>query len=444
MKIHFMGVGGAGTSAATALAKESGFEVSGCDIDQSSLHLPELKKLGIKIEGAHDPAHLKDLDLLVPSEAITKLDSENEELLEAKKRNLTILPTEKFVADYLAHDKFLIAVAGSHGKSTTTAMVGQILEEANLDPTVYVGSIVTKWGKNYRFGKSKYLVLEADEYEDKFLNYKPNLGVVTNIEYDHPDYFENVDQIIASFVKFVKGFAKESRLVLGTDPSESKTIESFVKEIGNFTSVIKDYNWYLKNFGMKLPVPGKHNQANALAAYLCARYLGVSEETVERSLSSFSGTSRRFEFKGEVNGIKIFDDYAHHPTEVAATLSAAREKFPGERIWCIFQPHTFSRTKALFNEFVKSFDESAVDKLILVDIYAARENDPGDITSFNLAKEMKSKKAAYIGDIEEAATYVAGNVAAGDVVIAMGAGDIYKLPQILQNKLEGQRGRRFG
>jgi UDP-N-acetylmuramate--alanine ligase len=186
---------------------------------------------------------------------------------------------------------------------------------------------------------------------------------------------------------------------------------------------------------------GKHNILNAQAAYLCAKAVGVDEDQIKRSLHNFSGTSRRFEFKGEVNGIKIFDDYAHHPAEVAATLTAAREKFPNERLWCVFQPHTFSRTEALFDDFVKSFEESSVDKLVIVDIYAAREQ-PKNISSLDMAKKIRGKAAVYIGEIEEAATYVAKNASSGDIIIAMGAGDIYKLSQMLLNKLKGQNGRK--
>ncbi len=440
-KLHFVGVGGAGTSAAAALAKESGFQVSGCDTDNDPIYLVELERLGIEVEEDHDPAHLKDVDVLVVSAAVDKFDSQNSEVLEAKRKCLTVVRTEEFVAKYLAKDKFLIAIAGTHGKSTTTAMVGLILEDAGLDPTVYVGTIVTKWGRNFRHGKSKYFVVEADEYEDKFLNYHPNIGVINNIEYDHPDYFESEDHLVRSFVNFVKNFAKESRLILGTDPEESKNIQKLVKDTEKVASIMKDSDWYMSNFSVNMQVPGKHNILNAQAAYLCAKAMGVNEEQIKKSLHDFSGTSRRFEFKGEVNGIKIFDDYAHHPTEVAATLSAAREKFPNERLWCVFQPHTFSRTKALFDDFVKSFEESSVDKLVIVDIYAAREQSQ-NISSLAVAKKIKSKDTVYIGAIEEAATHIAKNASSGDIVIAMGAGSIYKLPQILIDELKGQNGRK--
>lgn len=436
-KIHFMGAGGAGTSAAAALAKEFGFQVSGCDTDKESVYLHELKRLSVKIESSHTPSHLKDVDILVVSAAVEKFDSENPETLEAKKRGLTVFPTEKFVSQFLIKDKFLIAVAGTHGKSTTTAMIGQILEESSLDPTVYVGSIVTKWGRNYRFGKSKYFILEADEYEDKFLNYHPDVGIIINIEYDHPDYFKDEDQVIESFVKFVKGFKDYSKLIVGTLVESSRGLGRLTKEIKDITKIISDND----NFGIKLQIPGKHNMINAQAAFLCAESVGVNEGQIKKTLSKFSGISRRFEFNGEFNNIKIFDDYAHHPSEVSATLSAAREKFPNERIWCVFQPHTYSRTSALFEDFVKTFEEASVDKLLFVDIYAARERNPQNISSLDLAKGVKGKKSVYIGGLDEAAIYVAANAASGDIIFVIGAGDIYKLSQILLNKLKGQNER---
>ena len=436
-KTHFIGIGGAGTSAAAAIAKKSGFEVSGCDTDKDSAYFPELDKLKIDIQTHHDSNHLKDIDILVSSAAIEKSDYQNLEIFEAKKRGLEVFSTERFVSEYLIKDKVLIAIAGTHGKSTTTAMVGQILEEAGYDPTVYVGTKVNKWGANYRKGGGKHFVLEADEYEDKFLVYKPNFGIITNVEYDHPDFFKTESQVVASFVNFVKGFKENSKLILGTSPSENENIKGLIDEVGSITSLESSLD---KDLGIRLQVPGRHNLLNATAAYLCAKALGVEEEVVKESLRKFTGVARRFEFKDEVNNIKIFDDYAHHPSEISATINAAREIFPSEKIWCVFQPHTFSRTKALFAGFVKSFEEANIDKLIITDIYSAREKDPGDVSSLELAKKIKG--SVYIGDIEEAATYVAKDVSSGDIVISMGAGDIYKLSKILANKLEGQSGRR--
>ncbi|MEX0616529.1 MAG: cyanophycin synthetase [Candidatus Woykebacteria bacterium] len=436
MNIHFMGIGGAGTSAAAALAKERGFEVSGCDIDKDSVYLKEQEKLGINIELGHSGTHLTNSDLLIVSNAVGKIDKANQELVEAEKSGIKLFSTEKFVASYLISGKFLIAISGTHGKSTTTAMVGEILEEAGFDPTVYLGAIDVNWGRNYRAGSSKYFVLEADEYEDKFLHYHPEVGAITNIDYDHPDYFKDKDQLVESFARFVKGFKEESMLVLGTDTSQSENIKELVSKTKDLTGIIEG-SW---DFPVNLKIPGEHNILNAKVAVLCARSIGINEESINSALSKFAGTGRRFEFKGEVNNIKVFDDYAHHPTEVIATLSSAREKFPAQRIWCVFQPHTFSRTQALFNDFVNAFEEAKVDNLVFVDIYAAREKNPGGVSSLDIAKSIKGKKVVYIGDLEKAAVYVAENAAAGDTIINMGAGDIYKISKMILDKLEEQVG----
>ncbi len=436
MKVHLLGIGGAGTSAAAAIAKKTGFKVSGCDTDRDSIYLPELDKLKIDLQVNRDPAHLKEIDILVSSSAIEKSDPQNLEISEAKERGLEVLSTEKFVAEHLIKNKILIAIAGTHGKSTTTAMVGHILEDAGYDPTVYVGTIVHKWDTNYRIGLGKYFVLEADEYKDKFLVYKPNFGIITNVEYDHPDYFKDEGQVVSSFIKFVKGFKEESKLIFGTTESESKNVRSLVNEVKESTSLERVKS---QEPEISLQIPGAHNISNAKAAYLCTKALGVEEDIILESLKKFTGVARRFEFKDEVNNIKIFDDYAHHPSEVSVTISAAREKFPNEKIWCVFQPHTFSRTKALFADFVKSFEEANIDKLVIVDIYPAREKDTGDVSALELARKIKG--AIYVGAIEDAATYVAKDISAGEIVINMGAGDIYKLSKILAQKLKGKNGR---
>ena len=437
--VHFLGIGGAGTSSAAALAKENGFEVDGCDLDSNSVYLEELDKLNIDIQSNHQPSHVGGKYLIVTSAAIQVIQGKNTELLEARKRKIKIISTEKFVSDYLAKDKFMIAVAGTHGKSTTTAMIGQILENAGYDPTVYLGTVVTKWGKNYRFGKSKFFVLEADEYQDKFLNYNPNVGVITNIEYDHPDYFKNEEQLLKSFVNFVQNFRSESNLIVGVSPEESVNIRKLIESSDVIAKVAADH-LSTQDMDFKLQIPGQHNRLNAASAYLCARELGIDEEIVRDSLSKFSGTARRFEFKGEESTVKIFDDYAHHPTEIAVTLKTLREEFPKEKIWCVFQPHTFSRTKVLFDDFVKVLSKANIDKLIIVDIFASREKDYGEVSSLDLTKKIKD--AVYIGDTTEAGNYILKEVAEGDIVISMGAGDIYKLSEYLIEKLKGQNGKR--
>jgi len=417
-----MGVGGSGCSAVFAIAEKLGFQVTGCDKQAGSPYLDN--KLSKLVTVGHSPGHLKDIDLLVYSPAIPAYDPQNEELQMAKRKGISNIPWEEFVASDLLRDKYVIAVAGTHGKSTVTAMTAFILERAGLDPTCLVGAKVNAWARNYRVGKSKYFVIEADEYGDKFLHFSADIGVITNIEFDHPEYFKNEGLVWEAFEKFARGLKKNSLLVTGPNVS----IEN---PNGRIAKVVEAVPYDIKMIG-------DFNKINATIASGVARNLLVDEDIIKKGLESFSGLARRFEFKGEEKGILVFDDYAHHPTAVLATLKAAREKFPDKRIWVVFQPHLYSRTKALFPDFVKSFENSPVDKIILVDIFAARETDDLGISSALLARNIKGKDVKYIPSLEEAAVYLTKGAFAGDIVVSMGAGDIYKLPDILLGKLRNK------
>lgn len=421
-KIHFMGVGGAGCSAAFAIASSQGFQVTGCDIEETSPYLDKRLKKFVSI--GHDPAHLKNSEVIIYSPAVTTFDPNNEELMAAKRKGLDTIPWEEFVAKELLKDKFTIAVAGTHGKGTVTAMVGVILEKADLDPTCLVGAIVADWKTNYRVGKSKYFVIEADEYSEKLLRFDPDIAAITNIEFDHPEYFRDIDDLKKTFNKFVKKLKKDSILVLGPGVT-------FENPNGK-TKMVKG------PVGFDLKMIGEFNKTNAAIAAGVARELGVSEGVIEKSLKNFNGLRRRFEFKGEEKRVLVFDDYAHHPTAISETLRAVREKFPDKKIWLIFQPHLFSRTRVLFDDFVSALENAPVEKVVLVDIFAAREKDTGEVSSADLAKAVENDKTKYIGSLEDAATYVVKEVAAGDVVITMGAGDIYKLPERILEKLKGK------
>ncbi|OGY21655.1 MAG: hypothetical protein A2126_01930 [Candidatus Woykebacteria bacterium GWB1_45_5] len=414
-----MGVGGAGCSAVFAIAHSLGYQVSGCDKEKWSPYLDN--KLAKLVSVGHSPDHLKGVDLLVYSPAIPAYDTQNEELLTAKKKGIEAVPWEQFVAKELLVDKFVIAIAGTHGKSTVTAMAAFILEKAGLDPTCLVGAIVNAWERNYRVGKSKYFVIEADEYSEKFLLFPADIAAVTNIEFDHPEYFADFEKLKAAFGKFVKTLKKGSILItgpkVGLENPNGETIQ-----------VSKPANFDLK-------MVGEFNQMNAAVAAAVAKKLVIREEIIQKALESFSGLVRRFEFKGEEKEVLVFDDYAHHPTAVLATSKAAREKFPNQKIWLVFQPHLFSRTKALFGEFVESFEKSPVDEIIITDIFGAREKDTGEVSSTDLVKTIKGKQVKYLPNIEEAATYITKEAFAGDIVITMGAGDIYKLPEMLLKKL---------
>jgi len=422
-KLHFMGVGGAGISAVAAFAKNALYSVSGCDIDPDSPYLKELNKLGIRIEKGHSPEHLTGVETLVVSPAIESLDPDNSELQQAKKTGLPIFTGEEFLAKNIIRDKKLIAVTGTHGKSTTTAMVGWILEKAGLDPSVMVGAIVSDWGTNYRVGKGDYFVVEADEYQEKFLLYYPDIEVITAIEMDHPEYFKNEEEVYEAFKKFALQVKNAGYLVFGPKV-----------ELINQQAHKVDFE--KKHFNLRLI--GEFNQDNASLAFSVGKILGIEEEVITKALESFNGVGRRFEFKGEEKGVKVFEDYAHHPTAIEVTTAAIAEKFPNNSIWVVYQPHMFSRTKYLFDDFVKVFQNLPVENVILVDIFAARQENTEKITSADIVKEVNKKSVKYIGDFEKTAYYLAANVKVGDIVVIMGAGDVYKLSEMLLEKLKNK------
>ncbi|MBI4039568.1 UDP-N-acetylmuramate--L-alanine ligase [Candidatus Daviesbacteria bacterium] len=402
--LHFIGIGGSGASAVAALAQAAGYQVTGCDLDTSSNYLKDLST--IAISQGHAPAHINKVDLVVVSPAILSLDADNEELKAAHNKKIPLMTWQEFMGKFLQKDKFVIAVAGTHGKSTTCAMIGMILEAAGLDPTVEVGAIVRQWGKNYRLGQGKYFVCEADEFNDNFLNYYPDLAVITNIEFDHPEYFQNEQQLQTSFAKFISQVKSGGRVLRTSEVAKVK------------------YN---------LSIPGEFNQDNASLAAACAQQLGIDELVIKSALENFSGVGRRFEQVGEVDGVKVFDDYAHHPTAIVKTLQAFRQKFSNEKIFCVFQPHMFSRTRALFDDFVKAFQNAPVDEVIVVDIFASREKATGRVTSRQLVEAIGKDHVKYLSSLEAAYNWLKSRLVPGSIVVCMGAGDINKLSRKLVN-----------
>ncbi len=426
-KVHFMGLGGAGISAVASFAKADDFEISGCDIDNSSPFLKSLIANGVPFFSTHDGAHVKNIDYLVVSPAIESLDPNNPEVAAAKEVNIPVLIGEEFLAKFIIGNKKLIAVSGTHGKSTTTAMIGKILEDAGFDPSVLVGAIVTDWGENFRIGNGEYFVIEADEYQKKFLLYHPYISVVTAIEMDHPEYFRDLAEIENAFRDFAARTQNGGQIVFGAKVPIA---------IENSKILGRDFS--VENLNLKLL--GGFNLENAALAAEVARLLGIENTKIKNSLENFSGIARRFELKGEVNGIKVFDDYAHHPTAIEATVNATLKKFPNNRIWLIYQPHMFSRTKKLFDQFVKVFKSLQVEETILVDIYAARQENKENISSLDIVNAVDSPKVNYIGDFAKTVEYVSSKVKPNDIVIVMGAGDIYKMSEMILEKLNGKNG----
>ncbi|MBI2330364.1 UDP-N-acetylmuramate--L-alanine ligase [Candidatus Daviesbacteria bacterium] len=368
-KIHFLGIGGSGASAVAAIAEAQGFKITGCDLEPNNEFTTQFNSLLV----GHDPSHLTNIDILATTPAIFSLDPNNPELVAAKEKGIPVMTWQQFLGEYLVKGKFVIAVAGTHGKSTTTAMIAQLLEDARLDPTVELGAIVPKWGSNYRIGKSKYLVVEADEFNDNFLHLKPDITVVTNIEMDHPEYFKDFEAVKSSFKKFLLQ-TKSTIIANLADPGVKQTLVLHPKGV----NITIDYSKHLIDF--PLQIPGQFNILNSSAVFQVGLILGIDPAVIKESLQNYKGVGRRFEYIGEYNGAKVYSDFGHHPTEIEVTINAAREKFPNQKIIMVYQPHMFSRTKALFADFVKVFQNLPADKIFIIDIYPSREIDTGQST----------------------------------------------------------------
>lgn len=425
-RVHFMGIAGSGCSAAAIIAKAHGFEVSGCDKSNYSEYQTELEKAGIRVDRVHTKDHLTNIDLLVVSPAIFALDDNNEEVVAARDQDIPVMTWQQFSGEYLQKDKFVIAIAGTHGKSTTTAMTALILEAAGLDPTVQLGAMVPQWGSNYRIGKSKYFVIEADEFGNNFLHYHPDIAAITNIEFDHPEFFADQNQLIETFRKFVANLKPQGKLLIG------KNVQSFLPDSPATLST--------EDQKIELQIPGEFNQDNAAVAAAVAAQVGVSDDIIKQTLRNFTGLGRRFSLAGEINGIKIYDDYGHHPTALLKTSQAAREKFPTEKIILVFQPHMFTRTKSLFNDFVSSLQQAPVDQILVVDIFASREHDFGDMSSRQLVNAVNKPSVVYGGSLTNAKMQLLDTIQLGNTIICMGAGDIIQLSKGLMQGLQQKYG----
>ncbi|MES2023730.1 MAG: Mur ligase family protein [Patescibacteria group bacterium] len=399
-KVFFIGIGGIGISALAKMLMSRGIEVLGMNDEESLKTIEPLRDAGAIIFYSGELKELPDADMYIYSDAWIHRGPEIIE--DAKTRGKPVLSYFEALGLFAKEYK-VIAISGTHGKTTTTAMVAEILIDAGLDPTVIVGSFVKKFGSNFRNGKSKYLVVEADEYNRHFLQFNPYIGVVTNIEADHLDCYKDLADIQNAFDQFLS-------------QSENKVL---------------DYQKYL-NKVPELSVPGLHNRQNAAAALAVADILGIEEEVTRKSLAGFSGTWRRLEKKGETaGGTIIYDDYAHHPTEIIASIEALRELYPKDtkKLTILFQPHLYSRTKAFFNDFAKSF--AGADQVLLLPIYFARENPDPSVSSDLLAEAVFKNgvsSAMSFPNFDSAEGYVGGlSLGANDIFVTMGAGEAYKV-----------------
>ncbi|MBE2221304.1 MAG: UDP-N-acetylmuramate--L-alanine ligase [Anaerolineae bacterium] len=445
MHIHVVGIGGSGMSAIARVLVGRGFVVSGSDM-HSNAFTAALSADGVTIFEGHKADHITGAEVLVISSAVP-LD--NPEVAAARAMSLPILKRADILGQLMV-DTIGVAVAGSHGKTTTTGMIAQILIYADLDPTVIVGGTLPSMESNGRFGQGDYFVIEADEYDYMFLGLRPEVAVITSIEHDHPDLFHTEADYVSAFREFVGLLPDGGRLIMC---AEDNGVQKLLKDLSLTDVEITTYalaedeeksvaaNFIASNCrpnpmgGMdfvveengelvglaRLRVPGEHNVRNALAAIIVAMDLGVDFQTIRQGLAEFGGMGRRFQILGEVGNVTIIDDYAHHPTEIKATLAAARQQFPGRRIWAVWQPHTYSRTKMLMDEFARSFNDA--DRVIALDIYRSREQDTLGVDTATVLAAMEHPNAVHIASKREAADYLLDRVHPDDVILTLGAGD---------------------
>jgi len=422
MKIHFIGIGGIGISALAQYYLAKDHKVKGSDLVFSEV-IEKLEEFGIKvILGPHRAENIdKDTELVIHSPAVQK---DNPEFEKAKELNIKILSYPQALGE-LTKEYFTIAVSGTHGKSTTSSMIALTLIEAGFDPTVIIGTKLKEFNdNNFRIGKSKYLIIEADEWQASFLNYNPDIIVLTNIEEEHLDYYKDLDHILDTYKKYISNLKDNGLIIANKDDNNiSKVVENF-----------KPYSLEQPEADkLNLKIPGKHNIYDALACLETARSLDIPDDVSFKVLSNFKGSWRRFEIKNvEFNNkpLTLISDYAHHPTEIEATLKAARQGFPDKKIWCVFQPHQYQRTHFLFNNFVKVFSESLIDKVIITDIFDVAGREKGEIKdktdSRDLVKKINKSDVQYLAK-EKIKDYLKDSLRGEEVVIIMGAGDVYKL-----------------
>ncbi len=482
-----MGIGGQGISAVAQMARSAGDTVTGCD-RQESATTRALQQVGIPVRIGHSADHLQDVDTLVISPAVPALDAQNPELLTAQRNGIRVVTWQEILGELMLH-KCVISVSGVHGKGTTTAMLSLLLVDAGLDPTCEIGAVVPRFGTNYRLGASQYFVNEADEFNHNFWHYHPRVVVVTAIEFEHPEFYADYESFLSAFEHFIRGMDMQGdwslppTLILNGDSpgclellrclsgwsgqvvlyktSDGQqlpdlpglmTIAAHDIKLDGQTSFRVSASGLVAAFSpdieIQLALPGLHNIQNALAALTVAHIMGVDAATIAKTLSDFSGIRRRFEIRhqgplnlvGAPGEVVLIDDYAHHPTAIAATLEAARRRYPQKRLIAVYQPHMYSRTKTFFEQFLSAFD--AADIVFITDIFPARERDTGLVHARELVETMQRRprfsegaaQAIYAGSVQNTAQLLTNALRSGDIVLIMGAGDIYTVTeQLLRN-----------
>ncbi|MBR1932048.1 MAG: UDP-N-acetylmuramate--L-alanine ligase [Lachnospiraceae bacterium] len=454
--IYFVGIGGISMSGLAEILADAHFTVSGSDRSKSAL-TESLEQKGIRVYyGQRRENITPDIDCVIFTSAIKE---DNPEYIATVELGLPHLTRAELLGQLMKNYKTSIAISGTHGKTTTTSMVSEILLQADTDPTLSIGGILKTIGGNIRVGGSEYFVTEACEYTNSFLSFLPTIGIILNIEEDHMDFFKDLADIRHSFRAFAELLPADGYLIVNGEIDDYREITSglscrvitycnsphtsaglpadyYASDISYDSSGHPSFQLHDRTDATReisLQVPGDHNVSNALAAIALADLVGIDSDISAKALHSFTGTDRRFEYKGSIGGVTIIDDYAHHPTEITATLSAAA-KYPHKTLWCVFQPHTYTRTKAFLGDFAKAL--SAADRIVLADIYAARETDNLGISSETLKQEIEAlgHECSYFATFDEIENFLLENCINGDLLITMGAGDVHKIGE----KLLGQ------
>lgn len=447
--VHFIGIGGSSMSGLAEILLSQGYKVSGSDI-KSSKATQKLEKKGAEIFIGHSMDNITNPDLVVYTVAVKE---DNPEMIRSRQSGVPVIDRAELLGLIMKRHSFGIAVSGTHGKTTTTSMITTIMLEAGTDPTAHIGGELDCIGGNTRIGSSQFFITEACEYYSSFLKFFPYMAVILNIEVDHVDYFRDLQHIKDTFRSFISLVPADGYIIACADDENTLSVISD-KSCNKITYGLKNpqATWTARKIiynqlgcasfevlkegnslgSVSLSVPGPHNVSNALAAIAACHTCGCSMEDITTGLLKFGGSHKRFELKGLVDDIKVVDDYAHHPSEVKATLNAAANTVHN-KIWCVFQPHTYTRTKAFMDEFSQAFGNA--DNVIVTDIYAAREKDPGDVHSSMLAEKIREQggNALYIGDFQEIAQFLDKNAASGDLILTMGAGDIVRCGEMFLN-----------
>ena len=451
VSVYFVGIGGSGMSSLVEILTAAGFSVSGSDRSRS-VYTDMLESRGVTVFYGQRAENITDaIDCAVYTSAVPK---DNPEYVALHEKNIPCLTRAQLLGQIMKNYHTPIAISGTHGKTTTTSMISEILLRAELDPTISIGGILKAIGGNSRIGKSEYFVVEADEYTNSFLNFFPKIGIILNIEEDHPDFFKDLADIRCSFRKFAELLPADGYLIInnaipdvkeiteglacsvityGTDQSaDYYSSDITFNEVGCPSFALHSHGHTPRQFAMQ--VRGEHNVSNALAAIALADILSIDINIVAEALHDYSGANRRFEYKGTVGGVTVIDDFAHHPTEISATLKAAA-KYPHKTLWCVFQPHTYTRTKALLKEFAEAL--TLADQIVLADIYPSREpvslGASLGIHSEMLQHEIQAlgKECHYFPTFDEIENFLLENCINGDLLITMGAGDVLKIGENL-------------